>query len=371
MIIKLDCKYFPGDRPCKFNKSDGVKCDNCSFYEPIGMRILIIKLDAVGDVLRTTSILHGLKEKYPKAEITWVTRYEASVLFENNPLVNRVLIYENTETILHSIVEEFDLAINLDSTTDSASLASTVKVKEKLGYGLEANGKIHPLNPEAITWLEMGAFDEVKKSNSRSFQDMMLEICRLSANKKDIVLNLSSDEIKFAELFAEQYQLKNKTKKIGLNTGASGRWQLKQWTLEGFEGLIRLVLEKTDAVILLYGGPLEKERNEYLAKLHSERIIHTGINNTLRHFFALISLCDLFVTGDTLALHAATALKKKIIALFGPTSAAEIDSYNGQIVKVQAELDCLVCYKSRCDFNPNCMNSIKPEQIFSIIQKHL
>jgi hypothetical protein len=94
MILKLDCKYFPGDRPCSYNKREGVKCDVCPYYETEQIRILIIKLEAVGDVLRTTCILHGLKEKYPKSEITWITRKGAAPLFENNKLVDRVLSYE-------------------------------------------------------------------------------------------------------------------------------------------------------------------------------------------------------------------------------------------------------------------------------------
>jgi ADP-heptose:LPS heptosyltransferase len=196
----------------------------------------------------------------------------------------------------------------------------------------------------------------------------MLDICRLKTTKKDIIVELSEEELKFAYSFAEQSGLNHQLVTIGMNTGASGRWQFKQWTMEGFERLIKLLLDQTDTMILLYGGPLEKERNEHLSKLHPTRVVNTGANNSLRHFFALVTLSDIFLTGDTLALHVATALKKKVIAFFGPTSAAEIDSYNGQIVKVQADLDCLVCYKPRCDFNPNCMNSIKPEQIFSLIK---
>ena len=371
MILKSDCKYFPGDRPCLFNKREGVKCDVCSYYETEEVRILIVKLEAVGDVLRTTCILPGLKEKYPKSEITWITHKSALPLFENNKLVNRVFAYESTETILHAIVEEFDVIINLDSASDSAVLASAVKAKDKIGYGFDTRGNVFPFNAEAITWLEMGAFDDLKKNNTRSFQDLMLDLCRLKTSKKNIILELSEAELRFANSFIEQFDLNRKLLKIGMNTGASGRWQFKQWTIEGFEKLIKLILEKTNATVLLYGGPSEKERNENLSKLHPTRVVNTGTDNSLRQFFALITLSDVFLTGDTLALHAATALKKKVIAFFGPTSAAEIDSYNGQINKVQANLDCLVCYKPRCDFNPNCMNSIMPEQIFSIIQKHL
>jgi ADP-heptose:LPS heptosyltransferase len=368
MILKTDCKYFPGDRPCSFNKREVVKCDVCPYYETEQTRILIIKLEAVGDVLRTTCILHGLKEKYPKSEITWITCESAVPLFENNKFVDRVFVYESTETILHVMVEEFDVVINLDSAPDSTVLASTVKSKERIGYGFDTKGNVFPFNIEAITWLEMGAFDELKKKNTRSFQDLMLDICRLKTTKKDIIVELSEEELKFARSFAERSGLNHQSLKIGINTGASNRWQFKQWTLEGFEKLIKLLLERTDATILLYGGPSEKERNEYLSKLHPTRVLNTDADNSLRQFFALVTLSDIFLTGDTLALHVATALKKKVIALFGPTSAAEIDAYNGQIVKVQADLDCLVCYKPRCDFNPNCMNSIKPEQLFSLIK---
>jgi ADP-heptose:LPS heptosyltransferase len=368
MILKLDCKYFPGDRPCSYNKLEGVKCDVCPYYETELTRIVIIKLEAVGDVLRTTCILHGLKEKYPKSEITWITRMGAVPLFENNTLVDRVLAYDSTETILDIIVEEFDLVINLDSAHNSAVLASTAKGKEKLGYGVDAKGNVFPFNGEAIAWLEMGAFDDMKKKNTQSVQDLMLDICRLKTTKKDIILQLSDEELRFAHSFSEKNGLENRSLKIGINTGASGRWQFKQWTLEGFEKLIKLLLEQTNVSILLYGGPDEKERNDHLSKLHPTRVVNTGTDNSLRLFFALVTLSDVFLTGDTLALHAATALKKKVIALFGPTSAAEIDSYHGQVVKVQANLDCLVCYKPRCDFNPNCMNSIMPEQIFSLIK---
>jgi heptosyltransferase-2 len=371
MILKSDCKYFPGDRPCTFNKREGMKCDICPYYETEQTRILIIKLEAVGDVLRTTCILHGLKEKYPKSEITWITDKSAVPLFENNKLVDRVFAYDAMETILHVLVEEFTVIINLDSAPDSAVLASAAKGKEKIGYGFDTRGNVFPFNSEAITWLEMGAFDDLKKKNTRSFQDLMLDVCCLKTTKKDIVVELSEEELRFAHSFAEQVGLDHRSMKIGMNTGASDRWQFKQWTLEGFEKLIKLILEQTDASILLYGGPSEKERNEYLSKLHPTRVVNTGTSNSLRQFFALVTLSDMFLTGDTLALHVATALKKKVIALFGPTSAAEIDTYNGQIIKVQADLDCLVCYKPRCDFNPNCMNSIKPEHLFSLIKANM
>lgn len=346
----------------------GTVCDDCTHYEKVETRILIIKLGAIGDVLRTTCILHGLKEKYPRSEISWITRGESSFLFENNELVDSVYSYESTEALFFVMSRDFDVVINLDVDPDSAALAESCKGRSKLGYGLDRKGDIFPYNKEAIPWLEMGAFDQNKKANTRSYQDLMLDICGLAGAGKEIVLNLSEVEQEFAKTFAAEHSLSVGTTKVGLNTGAGPRWQYKKWTLEGFEALIKILLQKTDATIILYGGPFEKERNEYLRGLAPERIVDTGTANSLRQFFSLILLSDLFITGDTMALHAAVALKRKVLATFGPTSAAEIDSYGGRVIKVQADLPCLVCYKPRCDFEPNCMNSISPERIFSIIQ---
>ncbi len=94
-MLKIDCAYFKGDRPCTYNKNEGIVCNNCNHYMPISFKILIIKLDAIGDVLRTTSILKPLKKKYPGCYIEWCTRQNANELFKNNSLVDEVITIED------------------------------------------------------------------------------------------------------------------------------------------------------------------------------------------------------------------------------------------------------------------------------------
>ncbi len=363
-MLKRDCKHFPGDRPCKFHKIEGIKCDNCSYYEPVTFKILIIKLDAIGDVLRTTCILPGLKEKYPHSHVSWITRKNAKEIFYHNQYVDRVLEIENFETNYFLKIENFDLVLNLDSSPISSAICSFVNGKEKLGYALDEKGKVYPINPEAEEWFLMGAFDDLKKKNNRTYQSIILNIAKIKTNNYPIIINLSDLEKNFAQNFLYKNSIDRSKKIVGLNTGAGARWKFKSWTLEGFETLIKMIIEKTDYYVFLYGGPQEKERNDYLSQINKKRIIDTGTENSLREFFALMSLCNILVTGDTLAMHTATALGKKIIALFGPTSANEIESY-GLITKIQSDLDCLVCYKMDCDYDPNCMNSIRPEIIFN------
>jgi len=371
MILKQDCIHFPGDRPCLFHKQTGVICIDCKDYEPVGFRILIIKLDAAGDVLRTTSILTGLMEKYPHAHITWVTLKDSTEIFDNNGLVDRVLSFDSTESIAHLAVEQFSLLINLDTSPKSASLASYCHSDDKLGYGLDKHGKVFCFNKEAETWFEMGAFDHIKKRNTRTYQSLMLEICRLQPREFEIVLNLTAGELARAKDFARSHGIDQSYPVIGMNTGASPRWEQKKWTLEGYQELIGRIMNETSYTVILYGGKHERERNRELAGIDRKRVIDANTEKSLRDFFSLLSLSDVIITGDTLALHAATALKKRVIAIFGPTSAAEIETY-GRVRKVQSEtVECRCYYRPVCTEEINCMNTIPAEKIFNLVKEEV
>lgn len=371
MLLRLDCRHFPGDRPCRPHKEHGVKCDDCSYFSRAGERLLIIKLDAVGDVLRTTAILPGLKERYPESHITWVTMKESLPIFLHNQFVDRVIAYDSTECTVSLGVQYFDLVINLDAAPKSASLASYARATTKLGFGVDEAGKILCFNPEAEHWLEMGAFDDIKKQNTRTYQDLMFEVCKMHPSDREIVLTLSDEERRMAGEFCRANGIPDGKTVIGLNTGASGRWEQKKWTLEGYRELIRKIVEHTDFAVILYGGALEHERNTELRAVSPERVVIADTRHSLREFFALMSISDLVITGDTLALHVATALKKRVLAIFGPTSAAEIESY-GRVRKIVSDaVECKCYYRPVCDQDTNCMNTIPPDRVFAIMKEEL
>lgn len=361
MIIKTDCRHFPGDKPCLPSKLENKKCNDCEYYSPIKFKILIIKLDAVGDVLRTTSILHALKEKFPDSHIAWLTKKNAQEIFINNNLVDNILLLENYDLTARLHTETFDLLINTDASKVSASLSSYIQAKVKKGFGLNHLGQVFPFHNEAVEWFEMGAFDEFKKNNKKTYQQIIHEIAGLEYKKGEIIINLTQEEIEFKDLFFNIHNLDRYKNLIGLNTGASKRWQLKQWRFDGLKELISKLLNHKDIGILLFGGEDEDEKNNELQKLFPS-LINTGSKNTLRQFFALMDIPHLILTGDTLALHTAAALKKKVICYLGPTSSAEIEDY-GRIKKITPVMDCLVCYKPECDFKPNCMDLISSDLI--------
>ena len=363
MILKPDCKFFPGDKPCKHHKQEGIVCSDCSHYSPKGTMILIVKLDAIGDVLRTTSVLHALKNKYPDSYITWLTKSNASGIFKNNGFVDEVLRYEDAHTAAVLSRVHYDVVINLDPSPVSSSRASLAKGAEKIGFGINSKGNVFPFNKEAEEWFEMGAFDHLKAMNKKTYQQVIHEICSLPYSKDEIILNLTDEESLFAKTFYDANKLSKYKKIIGINAGASSRWQFKKWRFEGYVELMKALYKKYNCAFLLFGGKNEEALNAELAAACSH-VYDTGSENTLRQFASYVDLCDVLVTGDTLALHVAAALKVPAVCIFGPTSNAEIEDY-GIIRKVFPDMDCLVCYKNTCDFKPNCMELVSADMVLN------
>jgi len=366
--IAFDCRFFVGDRPCVWHKAEGVLC-TCDHYQRIAGRVLIIKLDAMGDVLRTTALLPALAEAHPQAAITWITRRESCPLLARNPYIAEVLEC-GADAVAQLQVRSFDRVINPDAGKTSAALASLAKAKQKDGFILDAQGCVQPTNAAARRWLEMGIFDDLKRQNTRTYQDLMLDIVGLPGASHQYVLELTDEERARGRLHLERLGVDFSRSVIGLNTGAGRRWQFKQWREEGYLELVDRLAQRHDTQFVLLGGPEEPERHQGLMSRSRVPLIDSGCDNPVRHFAAIVAACDVVVAGDTLAMHLSLALGRRTVVLFGPTSAAEIEMY-GLGEKVLPRMDCLVCYKATCDFVPNCMDLITTDMVEAAVERQL
>lgn len=366
--IAFDCKYFLGDRPCLWHKASGVLC-TCDHYQKVEQRLLIIKLDAMGDVLRTTALLPALADAHPGIAISWITRRESRPLLERNPYITEIFEY-GPDALLQLQTRTFDRLINLDAGKTSAALASLAKARQKEGFFLDSQGYVQPTNEAARKWLEMGIFDDLKRQGTRTYQDLMLEIIGCPGADHHYVLELSEEERARGKEHLQKLGVDFSRPVIGLNTGAGNRWQFKQWREEGYLELIERLARQHPAQFVLLGGPEEHERHRRLRSRSRIPLIDSGCDNPVRQFAAIVAACNLVIAGDTLATHLALALGRRAVILFGPTSSAEIEMY-GLGEKVVPQMDCLVCYKPTCDFVPNCMDLITTDMVEAAVERQL
>ena len=95
-------------------------------------------------------------------------------------------------------------------------------------------------------------------------------------------------------------------------------------------------------------------------------------NYSIEEFSYLINLSDIIVTGDTVGLHIAISLHKKIVSFFGPTPHQEVNLFGLGKKLVREELDCLNCYDQfPCPYDGKCMSLITADEVYKSIVRLL
>ncbi|MBA4319895.1 MAG: glycosyltransferase family 9 protein [Flavobacterium sp.] len=348
-MVKTDCLLFKGDIPCFPHKKYNLVCDDCSYYKKINKNILIIKLGAIGDVIRTTPLLHKLKNEHPDSQIFWLT-YTPEIL--SPAWVNRILnvTIENLELIKNI---KFDILYNLDKDPLAISLANSVKADRKYGFTIDKNGRAMPISSEAEKhkWMT-GLFDNLNKENKKHYVQEIFEICSFEFGDEEYIIEKDEKAVSF--------NIDHSKKVIGLNTGCGGRWTSRLWLDSYWIELAKMLLKNNYEVILL-GGEQEDKKNKNIQELSGAKYFGYF---PLPDFINLLDQCDTVVTAVTMAMHLAIGLKKNLILFNNIFNKHEFYLYNrGQILEPDFECDCY--FKPTCA--NNCMQYLKPEKVFNAI----
>lgn len=369
--IKHDCRYYTGYKPC--GKAE--TCVDCSAYAPQGVRVLILKLASMGDVLRTTAILPGLAKLFDRRHVTWVTAAESWELLQEHPSIDRLLAF-SAETLATVQAEEFDLLLNFEKNPAACSLANLARAKIKKGFCHSPCGALAVVDADAHYALQLGLDDELKfRLNEKTYPEISYEMAGMTYAGEEYELALSPAQQQWSAEFRQERYKRPGELWVGVHTGCGRIFATKQWTLEGFAVLIEHLYTLDNVRVVLFGGQLEKSFNAALvtrcrSAYSSTALLDAGCDNSLARFCALVDACDLMVCTDTLAMHVAIALRKRVVAFFGSTSAAEIDLF-GRGRKIVTDFDCAPCYLRECDQSPTCMDELDPVVVFDAVQSEI
>ena len=362
------CKRFTGYKPCYPDHNCWL--DGCKDHIPIGIKILIINLDAMGDVLMTTAQLPALKRKFPDSSIYWITLKISAPLLLNNQYIDHVFTYDAEST---AVLDEmkFDYIMNVDKSQRACALINSLDSKNKLGFGLNDDGKIIPLNEGAVYNYNLGMDDHLKfKVNQRTGQDYLAETFDLDYQRDEYIFNFTDEEKEFIKNYKNENGLKENDLVIGFNTGCSNLYPNKKMTVEQHIYLIKKLLELQKYKILLLGGPEDTGRNNEIYSHFKDKIINTPTNSGVRRGACFEEMADLIITGDSFGMHLGIALKKYIIVWFGVSCWTEIDLYDRGIKIFQENLFCSPCWKKVCPYNLECIQMIDMDKIISEVNSY-
>ncbi|PSR54558.1 glycosyltransferase family 9 protein [Adhaeribacter arboris] len=352
--VNTDCIYFRGDVPCKPNKESGYICGDCPVYTPIQTRILIIKLGAIGDVIRTTPLLRKIRATYPQAKITWLTHTPA-ILPKNE--IEEILKFD-LAAILYLQNTHFDILFNLDKDKEACALHDTIQAKQKFGYTLK-NGVAYPTNKLANHKYLTGVFDQVSLENKKSYVEEIFELCGWQFNYEEYIFDTHEDK-------GSTWRFDRNKPLIGLNTGCGDRWTTRLWSDEKWLELIYLLQQENFTVVLL-GGEQEDTRNKRLSE--ASNATYLGYFK-LEQFINLMYQMDVIVTQVTMAMHIAIALRKKMVLLNNIFNAHEFELY-GRGVIIQPDKDCVCFYRGTCKFGTSCMEDLPAAKVWQAVKDTL
>jgi len=363
-----DCKRFTGYKPC-FPDHNCWK-EGCIDNIRVGTKFLIINLDAMGDVLMTTAQLAGMKRKFPASTIWWITLKNAAPLLYNNWYIDKVLTYDAESLSILSQMK-FDYILNVDKSQRSCAILNSVKGRKKLGFGMNDNGQIIPINKGAFYNYDLGMDDRLKfKINQRTGQEYLADTFRLTYHHDEYIFEFTNEERKFIEDYKKKVKIKKTDFVVGFNTGCSNLYPNKKMTIEQHITLIRNLLKKKKYKIALFGGPEDTERNKKIYSKFRGKIINTPTEDGIRKGACYESIADVIITGDSLGMHMGIALKKYMIVWFGVSCWTEIELYNRGVKLFQKDLFCSPCWKKECPYDLECIKKIDLKRIVDEVDKY-
>ncbi len=370
------CKRFNGYKPCIPYKTCYEGCSRPD--SPFGTKILIINLDAMGDVLMTTAQLAAIKRKYPDSYIAWITLKSAAPLLHNNPFIDDVFQWDEDSLLILGEMS-FDVVMNADKSRRSAALAMKIKAKEKLGFGLNENGQIIPLNKEGSYNYKLGIDDYLKfRINERTGQDILAETFKLPYVRDEYMLRLEEEEIRHTSLYRESIGVGEREFVIGFNTGCSNLFPNKKMTIDQHLDLIEHFSTHDDIKMLLLGGKEDSQRNETIYSQALRRnpglvtkLFSTPTTEGQRRGMIYENATDVVITGDSYGMHLAIALRKYVLVWFGVSCWSEIDLYGrGEKFIPYEDVDrkqilyCSPCWKKVCPHDLECIKLIDIDGIY-------
>lgn len=349
-----DCRHFRGDIPCRPNKEHGYVCADCPVYSPAQKRILLIKLGAIGDVIRTTPLLRRLRQEYPGCYITWLTLTPAILPQQE---VDEILKFDFASS-LQLMARRFDVAINLDKEKEACALLLKVEAATKFGYTLrDYDGVPWPVNEQASHKYLTGVFDQLSLQNQKPYVQEIFELCGFDFRGEEYVFDTHENK------GYSWTQLPTDRPRIGLNTGCGDRWTTRLWSDTQWLALIRQLQQAGYAPVLL-GGEAEDARNRRLQADTGATYLGTF---PLPQFINLLHQMHGIVTQVTMAMHISIALRKPTILMNNIFNPHEFDLYGrGQIV--QPDKPCVCFYRGSCKLGVSCMEDLPAEKVFEAVR---
>jgi len=359
-------------------------------------RVLVVRLDEIGDVVITTPFLRELRRNLPNAWITLAVKPEVHNLVELCPYVNEVVTYDwDTRGRFsklqrhgrafrlawrHLLWRRFDLAIlpRWDIDIYHGSFVTYFSgARWRVSYSETISARKKCLN---------NGFDQLfthvlSDDNVKHEVEHNLDVIRFlgwQVQGKRLELWDNEQDQAFAEEFLNAHQVKADDLLITLSIGA--RAARRVWPIDRFADLALWLRNFYGARLIVVGDSREQPLGETLERALGSWVVNAVGRTTLRQSTALLKRCRLFVGNDTGPMHIAAAVGLPLIELschsrsgdsHGPNSPLRFGPWGVKHMLIQPSMHQSPCVDRCIADRPHCILSITVEQLKNTIVEHL
>ena len=333
------------------------------------MKILILKPSSLGDVIQAIPVLRLLKRAFPGSQIFWWLSTELRPLLDGDPDLAGIIPFdrrrwvsprhwnETIRSILLMRAQRFDWVIDLQGLARSGFFAWIARGELLVGIedGREGAAGFYDLRVP-------------RPSRATHAVDWYLEVLRHLSVPVHWDFEWLPKRDAAAASVEQKWRVRG-TRWILFSPGA--RWSNKRWPAVNFAEVLRLLARTLpDRRFAIVGGREDVELGKTIAAAVPDRCVDLAGRTSLPEMIEWVRACELMVTNDTGPMHVAAALRKPVVALFGPTDPRRTGPH-GQIDEAQqARLPCVPCLKATCA-NPRqfeCLEVLSPAAVAGRIQ---
>jgi lipopolysaccharide heptosyltransferase I len=332
-------------------------------------RILVLKPSALGDIVHALPVLSLLRDRFPAASISWLVVPAFASLLQDHPHIDEVILFERKRyagalrdpsaaggivSLARALRERsFDLAIDLQGLfrTGWLSLQTRAPVRVGFSYARELAwvGYTHTLDTPTRERHAIERYLDVAEALGCGRGPVRYEF-GVTAADRDVVAAMLGTRDPIAVLLP------------GTN------WPTKRWPADRFAALAAPLRERFGLTPVLAGGSDAKELSEAMGDL--DGVIDLAGRTSLRQLVALLERASVVITNDSGPMHIAAALRRPMVALFGPTNPVRTGPHRmlGQVLR--ADIVCSPCYSRRCA-HLSCLRSIGVQAVLEEVARRL
>jgi len=322
-------------------------------------KILIRGPNWVGDAVLAIPALKAVRSNFPNAEITLLVRPWVAGLFTSAPFIDRVWTEEKptklgdwTRITRDIRAFEFDLALLLPNSFESALMMFLARIPKRIGYATDGR-----------TWMLTDSIEPPNESQHQVHYYLDLaKAIRAETDNPSIEIEATEEERENARNLLAEEGIARGDGFLVLNPGAA-YGSAKRWHEDRFADVADILSAEMGLGVAMIGSQAERPIAEQIrARMKRPSAILSG-KTSLEALIGVLAESSLMITNDSGPMHIAAALGVPTVAVFGSTDERVTSPFGPRTRVVKNPVECSPCLLRECPIDHRCMNGVSVEDV--------